>query len=284
MSPYHTLLFPHRLILSARSRALLRIFFSVALLIFLLCSCTTLHKIVSRPPLSKQDIEMALSRIQEQESSVFTCYMNGLLTVKNWIWNSDFNLLIVGTKEPYRIKIEVTHPWGQPIVHFLIDRTTLKVLSFQEERLYISAFTAETLSEFFPGNFDTGLIWAVLRGYPNLLEYQDAIPLGSAQVRLLDDKEDVVEIIDIRPDNLLPKQVSYPQQCINIAFSDIQENQGIYYARKIKVKNMKEKGSLVIENKEIGFNRTIPEQIFVIEKPPLFETFYLDDHQSINDQ
>jgi len=224
-------------------------------------------------------VETVLSGIQEQESKVFSCYMNGRLAVKNWIWNSDFNIFIAGTKEPYRTKIEVTHSWGHPIVHVLIDGTTLKVLSFQEDRLYISAFTPETLSEFFPGNFDTDLIWAVLRGYPSLLEYQRAISLGSDQINLLDDKEDVVEIIDIYPDSLLPMEVSYPQQDITMFFSDIQEYQGIHYARKIKVKNTKEKGSLVIENKEIGFNRTFPEQIFFLEKPPLFETFYLDNRQ-----
>jgi hypothetical protein len=279
MSPYHALLFPYRLTLSAKSRTCSRILFPVSFFLFLLASCATLHKNPSLPPLSEQDVETVLSRIQEQESRVSSCYMYGRLTVKNWIWNSDFNILIVGTKEPHRIKIDVTHPWGHPVVHVLIDRSTLKVLSFQEERLYISTFTAETLSEFFPGNFDTDLIWAVLRGYPNLLEYQRAISLGSDQVSLLDDKEDVVEIIGIRPDNLLPKQVSYPQQDITMIFSNIQEDQGITYARTIKVKNTKEKGSLVIENKEIGFNRTFPEEIFLIEKPPLFETFYLDNNQ-----
>ena len=279
MSPYHTLLFPHLLTLSAKSRFRLLLYFVVPFFLFLLCSCSTLFKTSSHRPLSKQEVETALSRIQEQESKVFSCYMYGQLTVKNWIWNSDFHILIAGTKEPYRIKIDVTHPWGPPIVHVLIDRTTLKVLSFQEERLYISAFTTETLSDFFPGNFDTNLIWAVLRGLPNLMEYQRAIHQNSDQVSLLDDKGDVVEIIDIHPDNLLPRQVSYLQQGINMVFSDFQENQGICYARKIKVKNTREKGSLVIENQEIGFNRTFPEQLFLIEKPPLFETIYLDDLQ-----
>lgn len=279
MSPYPVLLFPHRLTLSAKSRTRLRLFFPVPFLLFLLCSCATLHRTSSHPPLNKQDVETVLSGIQEQESKVFSCYMNGRLAVKNWIWNSDFNIFIAGTKEPYRTKIEVTHSWGHPIVHVLIDGTTLKVLSFREDRLYIGAFTPKTLSEFLPGNFDADLIWAVLRGYPNLLEYQGAISLGSDQISLLDDKEDVVEIIDIYPDNLLPREVSYPQQDITMSFSDIQEYQGIHYARKIKVKNTKEKGSLVIENKEIGFNRTFPEEIFFLEKPPLFETFYLDNRQ-----
>jgi hypothetical protein len=279
MSPYNAFLFTHRLTLSAKSRILLPFFVVVLFFLLLLCGCATLFKTAPHPPLSKQDVETALSRIQEQESRVSSCYMNGQLTVKNWIWNSDFNLLMVGTKEPYRIKIEVTHPWGHPIIHVLIDRSTLQVLSFQEERLYIGAFTAETLSEFFPGNFDTDLIWTALRGYPNLSKHQKAIPKGSDQVRLLDDKEDVVEIIDIRHDNLLPRQVSYPKLSINMVFSNIQENQGIYYAREIKVKNTKEKGSLVIENKETGFNRAFPDEIFMIEKPPLFETYYLDDPQ-----
>ena len=285
MSPYHALLFSHPLALSAKRRTSLRLFLSALFFLFFFCSCATLFKTSPGPPLSKQDVETVLSRIQEQESRVFSCYMNGRLTVKNWIWNSDFNILIVGTKEPYRIKIEVTHPWGHPIVHVLIDRTTLNVLSFQENRLYIGAFTPETLSEFFPGNFDTNLIWAVLTGHPNLLEYQSATSLGSHQVTLLDDKEDVVEIIDVLPENLTPRQASYKKQNIAMVFSDIQESQGIAYARKINVRNTKEKGSLVIENKEIGFNRTFPEQIFLIEKPPLFETIYLDDQWSmINDQ
>jgi hypothetical protein len=279
MSPNNDLLFSYLHNLSIKSRACLRIFYFLPFFLFLLCGCATLFKTSSSPPLSEQEIETALSGIQEQEKKVFSCYSNGHLTVKNWIWNSDFSLLIVGTKEPYRIKIEVTHPWGQPIVHVLIDKTTLKVLSFQEERLYISAFTPEILSEFFPGNFDIGLIWVVLRGYPNLLEYQKAISLGSDQIRLLNEKKDVVEIIDIHPDNHLPRQVSYPQQGIHMVFSEVLEKQGITYARKIKVKNTKEKGSLVIENNEIGFNREFPEEIFVMEKPPLFETFYLDDLQ-----
>jgi hypothetical protein len=279
MSPYPARLFLHRLSLSAKSRTRLSLFFPVPFLLFLLSSCAILQKTPSHPPLTKQDVETVLSGIQEQESTVFSCYMVGRLTVKNWIWDSDSNILIAGTKEPYRIKIEVTHPWGHPIVHVLIDGTTLKVLSFQEERLYISAFTPENLSEFFPGDFDTDLIWAVLRGYPNLPEYGRATSLGSDQINLLDDKEEVVGIIDIYPDNLLPRQVSYPQQNITMFFSDIQEGQGIHYARKIKVKNTKKKGSLVIENKEIGFNRTFPEQIFILEKPPLFETFYLDNRQ-----
>jgi hypothetical protein len=222
-------------------------------------------------------VETILSGIQEQESKVVSCYTNGRLTVENWVWSSDSNILIAGTRVPYRIKIEVTHSWGQPIVHVLIDKSTLKVLSFKESRLYISAFSPEVLSGFFPGNFDTHLIWSVLSGYPNLPRYQRAISLESHQISLLDDKEDVVEIIDIHPENLLPKRVSYPQQEITMTFSDIQENQGIRYARTIKAKNTNKKGSLVIENREIDFNRTIPEEIFIIEKPPLFETLYLDN-------
>jgi hypothetical protein len=224
-------------------------------------------------------VKTLISGIREQESEVSSCYMNGRLTVKNWIWNSDFNIFIAGTKEPYRVKVEVTHPWGHPIVHVLIDRTTLKVLSFQEDRLYIGTFTPETLSEFFPGNFDTDLIWAVLRGYPNLLEHQKAISLESNQISLLDDHENVVEILNIYPDDLIPRQVSYTQQNITMLFSNIQEDQGIRYARKIEVKNRKKKGSLVIEKKETGFNRTFPEELFLLEKPPLFETFYLDNNR-----
>ena len=277
MSPYPARLFLHRLTLSAKSRFRLLLFFVVPFFLFLLCSCSTLFKTSSHLPLSKQELETVLSRIQEQGSRVSSCYMYGQLTVKNWIWSADSNILIVGTKDPYRIKIEVTHPWGRPIVHILIDKKSLEVLSFPDKTLYLGPFTPEALSKFLPGDLDDDLIWAVLRGYPNLLRYHRTISLRSDQIRLFNEKEEVVEVIEFYLESLLPKRVSFPARDITLAFSGFQENQGIYYGRQVTVENTEGNRSLVIKNSEMVFNKTIPEQLFILEKPPSFGTSYLDE-------
>jgi hypothetical protein len=264
MSHYPAPLVPYRLTLF------------IFLLIFFVGGCATFYKPPS-PPLSEKAVKTILSGIQEQDSMVFSCYMIGQLTVKNWIWSADSSILIVGTKDPYRIKIEVTHSWGRPILHVLIDKGILKVLSFEDNRLYISAFTPEALSEFFPGNFDTDLIWEILRCYPNLQTYHRAVSLKPNQISLFNVQGEALAIIDFHPENRMPMHILFPQQDITLEYSDFQKDGGIYYAREIKAESRKKRVNLVIKNKNIAFNKTIPEGIFVLEKPPSFETFYLDN-------
>ena len=270
--------FPRCLVPLLKSKVELGLFLLTLFLLILLYNCTTLYEPPSHKPLSEQDVEAILSRIQEQDRRVSSFYTSGGgLTIKNWNWESESSIFIVGTKDPYRIKIEVTHPWGRPIVHILIDRTRLEVLSFPDKTLYLGAFTPEALSRFFPGDFDAPLIWAVLRGYPNLLSYHRPISVKSDQISLFNEKEEVVEVIDFYLESLLPKLVSFPERDIALAFSDFQENHGIYYARKVRVENAEGNRSLVIRNKKMVLNKTLPEQIFILEKPPSFGTSYLDE-------
>ena len=185
----------------------------------------------------------------------------------------------MGTKYPFKTKIEITHPWGRPILHVLIDETRLEVLSFPDKKLYRGAFTPEALSTFFPGDFDSDLILAALRGYPNLLRHHKIISLKAHQISLLNQGGKEVEIIDFYPESLLPKRVSLPEHHINLAFSDFQENDGVYYAREVRVDDFKGKKKLILQSKKMVFNKIIPEQIFVLEKPPGFQTSPLPENR-----
>ncbi|MEE9613036.1 MAG: hypothetical protein V3W19_17405, partial [Desulfatiglandales bacterium] len=200
------------------------------------------------------------------------------LLVKDWKWESESKVLIVATENPFKTKIEINHPWGRPIVHILIDEAKLEVLSFPEKKLYLGNFSPEALSKFLPGGFDSDLIWTALRGYPHLLRYHKAVSLKANQITLFNEKEKEVEIIDFYPESRLPVLVSFPEHHINLAFSDFQENEGIFYAMEVRVDNIKGEKDLVLKNKKMVFNKTIPEQIFVLEKPPGFQTLYLRDN------
>jgi hypothetical protein len=243
-----------------------------------LSNCATLSR-----PLGDRDKEVILSRIQAQEGKVFSFYTSGGLSLQDRDWESESHVLIVGNRNPFKIKIEVTHPWGRPMVHILIEERNLQVLSFIEKKLYLGAFTPETLSKFLPGELNAHLVWAVLRGYPHLLSYHRTISMKPNQIRLLDEKRKVIEIIDLYSESKLPRMVFFPEKNMGLGFSDYQEIDGIYYARKVKVEDMGGKSNLMLRSRKMVFNKTIPQEVFHLEKPPSFSTHYLEENANAVD-
>jgi hypothetical protein len=243
-----------------------------------LSSCATIYK-----PLADKDVEVILSNMQAQESKVSAFYTSGGLSLQDRDWDSDSHVLIVANRNPFKIKIEVTHPWGRPMVHILIDERNLQVLSFPDKKLYLGAFTPEALSKFLPGKLDAHVVWAVLRGYPHLLAYHRTISMKANQIRLLDEKGKVLEIINIYPESKLPRMVFFPEKNIGLEFSDFQELDGIYYARKVKVEDMEGKSNLILRKRKMVFNKTIPKQVFHLEKPRSFGTYDLEQNSGEGD-
>ncbi len=220
-----------------------------------------------------------ITRMLDQEKRVHSFYASGTILVKGWAWKSDAELLIAGTREPLKIKLEITHPWGKPILHILIDKNRLEILSFDEKRVYVGELTAESLSRLsLPGEFcNLNLIWSVLRGYPHIAVY-DRISYSDMYRIILVDQEDMdIEIIDLYPENLLPKRVLFPGDSLDIFFSGYKNSDGIDYAEEVTVNNFEGRKDLTIKTRKMVFNKPIPDEIFILEKPGTFETVYMDE-------
>ena len=245
-------------------------------LLILLPYCTTVHKPPIKEPLSDQSLKKILTTIREQDDKVFSFYATGRLLTGDWYGQSEANILTAGTKRPFRIKIEITHDWGSPILHILIDRKRLEVLSFKDKTLFLSPFTSEALSEFLPGDIDPEFIWGALRGYPNLVNHDEVRSLRKDQISLLKGKDEAVEVIDLYPESQLPKSVLFPEKQITLSFTDFHNDEGIRYSRDVAVSQKGEKRKLALQNMTFVFNKPIPEEIFSQNKPPTFETRYLD--------
>ncbi len=237
-----------------------------------------------RTPVSKggplpYDPAGLITRMLDQEKRVHSFYASGTILVKGWAWKSDAELLIAGTREPLKIKLEITHPWGKPILHILIDKNRLEILSFDEKRVYVGELTAESLSRLsLPGEFcNLNLIWSVLRGYPHIAVY-DRISYSDMYRIILVDQEDMdIEIIDLYPENLLPKRVLFPGDSLDIFFSGYKNSDGIDYAEEVTVNNFEGRKDLTIKTRKMVFNKPIPDEIFILEKPGTFETVYMDE-------
>jgi hypothetical protein len=251
-----------------------RPFLLLSLVLFLFQGCALFRPLPERP-LNGQQVDAALSRIREQGASVASFYAVGNLSVKNWIWEREANLFTAGTRSPLGVKIEITHAWGQPILHVLLDRSRFRVLSFPERTLYLGDFDPKALSRFLPVDCDLDLLWAALRAYPILLEHERVSSRRTNQISLFDKQGVAIEIIELT-EGLQPGSVIFPEKHLEFEFADFESREGIVYARKVEVKDLKGKRSLKLELSKMVFNRPIPQEILALEKPPAFETVRIE--------
>lgn len=260
----------------------MRPLFLIPLILILFSGCAVFHPPAVRNALSLHELTTILSMIQDQEDRVFSFYSSGTLLVQQWSWESEADILIAGIKKPLKLKIEITHPWGQPLLHILIDKDRLEILSYQENRLYQGTFSPEILSRFFPVGLDPELIWAVLRGYPHLIKHHRMTSPDAHSISLLNENDRDIEVIGFHPESFLPKTVLFPDQYIDLIYLGFQESEGIYYAKEVRVRSTKNNRKLILKKRAMVFNSIIPKQIFTMRKPTMFETVDLDkDHDDI---
>lgn len=251
-------------------------FMTVCLLVVLLGGCATLGRVPPGPPLSDREVEETVAGIRKESGKATSFYTRGTLLVKDWYWEEETTMVMVGSSEPFRVKIEVTHGWGQPILHILVDRGKLEVLSFTEGRLYIGAFTPEALSRFIPGPMTPELIWSVLRGYPVVLPHTRGHSPHAGRIDLYGPGGERVETLEFDHGGMHPSRVNLPVQRAQLTFSSFEDAEGIVYAREVHVDQKGSRGKLTLRREKTVFNRAAPNEVFTVDKPPAFTVVQLD--------
>jgi hypothetical protein len=251
-----------------------RMLFVLALIGFVtLSGCAP---VLFKKPLSDQELEKVLSLIKAQEEAGNTFFTTGQMVVKDWYWDQEANTLMAGTRAPLRLRIEITHAWGQPILHLLVVGRTFKALSYGERKLYMGDLTPGALSKFFPADLDADLIWDVVRGFPKLQRDGRVKSTKADQISFLNRHGDEVKILELYPESGLPRQLSFPERKVGIGYADFQQEGGILYAKEVRVKQLEGTRNLTLKNGKMIFNKPIPDEIFRMEIPPGFETEYVE--------
>lgn len=228
------------------------------------------------PPFSAQQVFHILSKIKEQQNKADRLFSTGKLIIKGEEDpESESDILIVGSRSPFRVKIEVTHPWGRPILHILADETRLHVLSFTERRYYFGSLDNSYSSRLFGKSLTHDQLWSLVRAFPILKKSEQAVSHRGNQIKLLNENAESVQIIDLFPQSHLPRRISFPERNLKISFSDYQKENDICYAREIGLIEPGAAGNLFIKLKRTVFNKPIPEAIFSIKKPADFKTLPL---------
>lgn len=231
------------------------------LILVLTSGCASLRPPL--PQLSPSDLQAVLDRLRVQRHRVTSFYSVGTVTLKKWIAESEeAAILVVGDQEPLRIKVEITHPWGAPMLHVLVDRGRFAAFSFSDKTLYTGPATSEVLSRFLPTPPDLDHLWALLRGYPALPEVESARSRKGPHLICKG-----VWSLKLHAESLEPQSLAFPQRGLEVAFDDIQTTDGIRYAGVVRYLPRDRGGQVVIRNKRMVFNRKIPEEIYTVKTP-----------------
>jgi hypothetical protein len=249
----------------------------IAFLVLVLSGCAAFRITPAGPPLSDRQVEQTVERMEQQERLVTSFYARGILTAKNWAGEEEANIVIAGVKEPFRLKIEVTHNWGQPILHILIDRGRLEVLSFAESTLYMGDFTPEAVSRFLPGPLSRELIWSALRGYPAVLPHRKSLSPQANRIDFSGPDGEKVEMIEFDETGMVPRRAVFPSQQVTLTFSGVVEQESVFHATEVEVDHKKSRGRLVLRKEKTIFNKPVPDEVFTIEKPPGFTVRALEE-------
>jgi len=245
------------------------------LVFFLFQSCAPVPVKPPSSPFTNQEIVRILSSFREQQKRVHTSFSSGRLTVRSGGSEYDANILIVGTGNPFKTKIEITHLWGRTLLHVLIHDARLQILSFPEKEYYLGRLGISGTSKFLPIRLDPDHVRTLVRGYPILCEHNRAISYEPNQITLLNRKGEAVQVIRLYPETCLPCLISFPKQGITISFSGFQNEGGIQYAKKITVEDPGARTTLILKLKQTVFNETIPKSIFEMKIPADFKILTL---------
>ena len=104
------------------------------LALMLLLTLSGCAPVLFKKPLSDQELGKVVSLLKAQEEAANAFYTTGQMVVKDWYWDQEANTLMAGTRTPLRLRMEITHAWGQPILHLLVVGRTFKALSYGEEK------------------------------------------------------------------------------------------------------------------------------------------------------
>ncbi len=222
-------------------------------------------------PFDHKKITDLISMSREQERQVHTLFSSGRLTIKRRGSETELNTLIAGVRDSDKIKIEITHPWGRPLLHILLNEKRFQILSFSEKRYYSGSLGSFDPSGFFPGMLDPDQIWTFVRGYPVIRKHNRAVSLKENQTTVLNTNGKFVQVIDFYPQSSILCSVVFPGHDIKITFSNFQNEDGIYYAQKVGLNDPRTGSQFTFDLKQVVFNKAIPKEIFQLEKPVGFE-------------
>jgi hypothetical protein len=248
---------------------------AIFILLFLL-GCAPLVPSPPIPPFSHQKTAQLISNLRAQGEKIVTFQGIGKVRFKDREEESELNLLAVGCR-PFKIRAEISHPWGKPLFFVVVDGDNASALSLVDKRFFRGQSSLLPIDLFFLLRLDPDTVWHILAGTVPILPYSNAASLKPYEISLYNGEGEVTQMISFFPRSLLPRSISFPYEGITILLSDFKQGQFGPRPLRIEIARKDTNQSLEIRYKNLTHNKPIPEGLFSLEPPPGFEVIELNE-------
>ena len=259
--------------MSSCNLSVFKVFLILSALIF--SSCVNYSSIDStertRNPVS------AISFFLEQEVAANSFIASGTISYSKKMGSDECNFFAVGTLNPLKLKLEITHPLGGDIMHALLDKNRIEAVFFRERKAYSSEY-----DEYVNINgslfADPSITWHIFRGFPKLLSYKDSHVVDNNKFSLLGSNSVLIQTVTLEKGRMVPVSVGYNDIGITVDPDGFANHGNIFYASSIKIASENTDEIIEIKFKSLEFNRSIVRGIFTITVPPGFTIlpFHMD--------
>ena len=247
---------------------------STLFLLILISGCAHILHFPSYKPFSEKEIDYLISSLKEQKENISSFQGIGRLRYKDGDKESGSDLFVVGCR-PSRIRLEITHSWGRPLFHIVVDKKNISALSLTDNKFFHGPLTPSNLRRFFNFDLEPDLAWEIFTGGIPILPYNKAVSLKGREIMLYNIQNEVIEIISFSNEDLLPSSVSFPKKGFNVILSKFKEDVLGGRPLNIKIVDSDKSRSLNISYKSLKFNQIVPEEVFQLNPPPDFEIIQL---------
>ncbi|VBB47671.1 exported hypothetical protein [uncultured Desulfatiglans sp.] len=219
-------------------------------------------------PYSPPMVTSLVAGLEHQKGLVSSAVCAGTLTVGENGSASKVSLLMAGRLQPLTVKIEMTHFWGNPLLHILVRNDTVEVLSFRDKKLLIGSLRDPLFEPYLPGILDPSALWALVRAYPDIGPYEKALSLRPQEIQLLDEAGKPLQTFAFDVQAAAPTAVHFPAQGLTLYFDRFARTGPIDYAKRCRIEPAASNRFIEIQWDDITFNRTLPEPVFALQVPP----------------
>ncbi len=231
-------------------------------------------------PFNAEEVDNILRHLSAQGTLVNTLFCTGTLTSKKGITQQDAAITIVGKRSPFRIKIEITHPWGSPIANLIADDHRFTLILFPEKQVLLGSVKKGKLSRSFPVPLDPASLWSLVRGYPLLPQYAHAGSPKKNVIRLFNGQNSLLRRIDVGLSPIRPQACSFPETGMIQYFETFEKDGEIEFAREVTLKDSSAGTSFRLLIKHVLFNPPVPAGVFQVVKPNNFKTILIPEEKS----
>jgi len=246
-------------------------------LLTLLLGCASLAPLPPGKPFSQQEADRLISNLKDQGKKVSSFQGIGKLNLKKGEEEVEVNLFAIGSN-PYKMRLEITHSWGSPLLHIVADERNISVLSLTDKKFFRGPPHSLDIKQFFPCGVELDLAWKIFSGsVPILSTAGRAVSLKPHEISLYNKRGEIVETISFSSRTLLPQSIYFPKKGFTIILSEFDQGDLGLHPLKIKMLKKNEDQLAVIRYKSLKFNKPIPKEIFQLNPPPNFEIINLNN-------